>query len=88
MRYIGVYVGTTGQRLAAVEIRDPKTGQARTGFWHAGPVGDGIRVQAFDGNTLRFLAPDGNSATVARGAEASIQLRSLRPRPDEHRPER
>jgi hypothetical protein len=88
VRYIGIYVGTSGRRLAAVEIRDPKSGRSRAGFWAAGPVADGIRLEAFDGNTLRFLAPGGDRVTVARGAQASIPLHSLHPRPGEHQPER
>jgi len=74
VRYLGTYEGTAGQRLAALAVRNPKTGTVQTRFLRPGQTCGEFRVDSFDAKSLRVLAPDGTRATVPRGAEQTVTM--------------
>lgn len=82
LRYLGIYVSTVGERLAAIEIRDPATGQAQTHFCRHDQVCEGLRLDAFDGDSLLLLAPGGTQTKVRRGAEQTFRLSPTVPQPE------
>lgn len=74
LRYLGIYVSTTGERLAAIEIRDPATGQVQTAFRRHGQTCEGLRLDAFDGDSVQLLSPSGTQTRVCRGDQRTFQL--------------
>jgi hypothetical protein len=74
LRYLGVYVSTTGQRLAAVQVAEPYNGPIHRGFWQAGESCGDVRLESFDSARLRFLVPTGEHGTVERGANVPLPL--------------
>jgi hypothetical protein len=72
LRFLGVYVSTEGERLAAIEIRDAVSGQSHTSFRRAGQTCEGVKLGRFDADSLEFLSPDGRRSRVSRGAEQNL----------------
>ncbi len=79
LRYLGLYVSTTGEQLAAIELGDPDTGRSRTDFWHEGQTCSGFRLAGFDGDSLSLLAPGDEWIRVCRGNQRAIALGPLAP---------
>ena len=72
IRYLGTYESTTGQRLAALVLRDSSTGKAQTRFLREGEACEGVRIGDFDARALRILVPGGKEATVDRGEQHTV----------------
>lgn len=79
IRYLGLYVSTGGEELAAIEVRDPATGRFQTGFWHNGQVCAGFRLAGFDGDSLKLLAPGDRRIRVCRGDQRTVPAESALP---------
>ncbi|MCK5802151.1 MAG: hypothetical protein KAI66_04935 [Lentisphaeria bacterium] len=76
VEFKGIYVSTTGKKLACVRVKDPlsKKMSAKAGFWNAGDMVNGVEIQRFDNTQLSVLSPQRAAQVVPMGKRREIVI--------------